>query len=80
VCNLTRYLQIKKNSENAKERKNRAEGELQGELKRMKEDLGCATIEEGEKELKALKKERKGIREKFEGLLDDFETKWEHKL
>jgi hypothetical protein len=80
VSNLTRYLRIKKKSEDAKERKNRAEGALQGELKRMKENLGCETIEEAEGELHILKIERSRLRKKFERLLNDFETKWEDKL
>ena len=80
MSDFKRYLVIKSQVESINRKVERAKGALHSELSRLKKMLGCATIEDGQKELKRLELKRREAKKKFELELAKFEDKWSDKL
>ena len=80
MSDFKRYLVIKSQVENINRKVERAKGALHSELSRLKKMFGCATIEDGQKELKRLELKRREAKKKFELELAKFEDKWTNKL
>ena len=80
MSDLERYLQLKSQVESAKQQADKAEGALESELKQMKKDFGCDTIEDAKRQLRQYKVKRDKIKAKFDREMERFEKKWKDKL
>lgn len=78
--NLDEYRELKKKVDKLQQRKLRAEGALDGLLKRLEDDFGVSTPKEAEKKLAELEKEAKRAEERAERAFDEFREKWDEKL
>lgn len=70
---LEKYNQLKKQSEEAKQRASEAQGALNQIMKQLKKDFDCDTLEQAETKLKRLRWQGKQLQEKFDKELDEFE-------
>ena len=76
AIDLEKYTKLKARAEKAKSDVNRAEGVLEEQKKKLKSEFNVETIEEAEKLLETLGKERKEAEEKYNAEFAAFETKW----
>jgi len=74
--NLRKYMELKKKVELAQQKADRAEGALQQVMNRLEEDFECSSVEDAEKKLKILEKQKQKAKEEFENAVEAFEEKW----
>jgi hypothetical protein len=72
-----RLLELKKSTETSKEEKSRAEGELDGMMKRLQNDYKLRTIPAAKKRLGELEKEIEGLDKDLEKGVTELEEKYE---
>lgn len=80
AIDLVRFDELKKKSAKAKSDADRAAGELDGQLKKLKADFGVDTIVEAEVLLEKLTKEEAEAEQKYNTELAAFEEKWKGKI
>ena len=80
MINIEEYQKLKKKSENAKADVARAEGALEQQMQKLKEEFDCETIEEAQKMLRNLEKQEKKAEEEYEKELTKFKEKWKDEL
>lgn len=77
---LEKYLQIKKEAEQAEREAARAEGALHQTLQGLRKAYDCKTIEDAEKMLKDLKRKRDEAKTLFDKQMRLFEKKWKGRV
>jgi hypothetical protein len=77
---LDDFDRMKREEAKLRSQVDKAKGALQQILKRLKEEFGCETVEEGEKLLKKLTAERDAKAEKYLAERKRFKSKWKDKL
>ena len=77
--NLKDYLKLKKEAEEAQQQADKAEGTLEGVMKRLKEEFGCKTLKEAEKKLKELEKIESKSKKDFNTAVEKLEEDWKNK-
>lgn len=77
---LDEYQSLKRKSEKAKADFARAEGALGQQMKKLKDDFDCASVEAAEKLLKSLEKEEEKAEQKYNEELESFKEKWGEEL
>ena len=75
---LKDYLQLKKEAEEAQQQADKAEGALEGVMKRLKDEFGCKSLESAEKKLKELEKIEKKAKKDFAAAVEKFEEDWKN--
>lgn len=71
-----KYRQLKQEMETAKSEADRAQGQLDQLMTRLKEDFGCATLKEAKAKLEELEKEKATAEKAFEKALRAYEMEW----
>lgn len=77
---LQEYLTAKKELDSLERRSAVLEGEEREHLRRLKEDHGVSSPEEGAKLLKKLEREEEEARAEFEKRMKEFKVKWGEKV
>lgn len=80
MINLEEYQQLKRKSEKAKSDVARAEGALEQQMKKLKDDFNCDSIVEAEELLTQFENEEKQAEEQYEKELSMFKDKWDDKF
>lgn len=70
------YQKLKKKADEAKTDADRAEGSLENQLKKLKEEFGCETVEAAQKMAVELKGQLEEEEASFEEELRRFQEKW----
>ena len=77
MANATkRLLELKDEIERATLDKAKAEGALKQNLQRLKEDFGCTTLEEAQKKLAKMIKEKEQLEEDIEEAVEELESNY----
>lgn len=76
MIDLEKYDRLKKKADKAKEDIARAEGALEQQLKKLKEEFDCETVEQAETLLVTLKKEEAAAESAYNEKMVEFEKKW----
>ncbi len=80
MIDLDEYQTLKRKAEKAKSDVARAEGALEQQMKSLKDEFDCESIEDAEKMLKDLEKKESVAETKYNKELEEFKNKWEDKL
>lgn len=80
TINLDQYRRLKAKVEEATAAAARAEGALEQQMKKLKEDFGCESVGDAEELLVALKEKEERLEDEYEGELATFEKKWGDKV
>jgi hypothetical protein len=80
ASDLKDLLTLKRKVEDLKREADKASGAFEQNMKRLKDEHGCDTLEEAEKLLKKKKREAEEAGTSFETSLAEFNKKWEGKL
>lgn len=77
---LSKFLKLKEQVDEAKQKASKAEGALNQLTKQLKESFGIESLQEAIEKEKELRKELAALEDKFDSKLDDFEEKWKNVL
>ena len=77
---IKKYLNLKKNVEEAERKANQAEGALGQVMKQLKNEFDCTTLQAAEKKDKKLQNQVSVAEEEFENAVEEFEEKWSDQL
>lgn len=80
TIDLEKYQVLKQKAEKSKSDVARAEGALEQQMKKLKDDFNCETITESEVLLRELEKAEKQAEQKYEKELTIFNEKWGDQL
>lgn len=75
-----KFIQLKKQAEEAQTARDKASGQLEFAMKRLKNEFECSSIKEAEAKLKSLTKESEQAEEEFELAIKSFEEKWNDRI
>ena len=73
---LKTYTQLKEQVDAAQRRADKAQGEYDANMKRLKKEFSCSTLAEAKKKHKQLEKQEAGLTEKLESAIEDYQEKW----
>lgn len=73
---VTKYTDLKERVDTAQRKADKAEGELEAQMDRLREEYECDSLEEANKKLKSLEKEEAKLIKKRDKAINDFEEKW----
>lgn len=80
MISVREFERLKAKVESIKEEVSRAEGALDQQLKVMKRDHGCDTLEEAKEKLESITKKLKKAEKRYESDLEAFQEKWGDEL
>ena len=80
MISVDEFKRLQTKVESVKKEVSQAEGALAEQMKRMKKEFGCSTLEEAETKLESLVKKAKKAEEKHISIRDDFMEKWGKEL
>ncbi len=80
MIDLNEYQALQRKSEKSKSDVARAEGALEQQMKKLKNDFGCESIEDAEYLLGTLEKQEEKAERQYEKELDSFKEKWGDQL
>src|SRR5437667_10651666 len=75
-----RVVELREQAEQMERDKARWEGVSQEILRRLREEHGCGSLQEGQKKLTRLDKEAARLKKEFEQAMEEFQAKWGEKL
>lgn len=76
AVDLEKYQELRKKADKAKADVNRAEGVLEEQMKKLKDDFSCETVEGAEMLLETLRLQEADADAKYNELLTAFEQQW----
>ena len=76
AIDLKDFHRLKSNVDRLQREADKAAGVYAEQMRRLKQEHGCSTIEEAEKLLAKITKEHKAAEKKFEKLAIEFEDRW----
>lgn len=76
MIDLKRFERLKRAVDNAKSEADRAEGAFEQQIKKMKDDFDCDSLEKAEKKAEALDKKASKAEKLYEKALKEFEEEW----
>ena len=76
MIDATEFEKLKSKLDKVEQRKQRAEGALEQQLKQLKTEFKCNSIEEAQLKLKELKREQKQLETKFETAFKKFSREY----
>ena len=77
---LSKFLKLKEQVDDAKQKASKAEGVLTQLTKQLKDVFGIETLQEAIEKEKALREELLSLEEEFNSKLREFEKKWNNVL
>ena len=77
---LEKYKRLKKKVDDLQQESNRAEGQLNGLMKRLEEEHGCTTLKQADAKAIKMQDKLSALEEDFDTALEKFEEKWGDKL
>lgn len=77
---LKDLVQLKRKVEQLKSDRDKATGALEQEMKKLKKEFDCDSLEEGETLLEKLTRKAEEAEEEFETAYTEFMAKWKEKL
>ncbi len=77
MSKVNKYLELKKKTEEAQQKADKAAGALSQVMKQLKTEFDCSTLQEAEKQLKQLQKQEKKLTQEFDQAIETYEEKWE---
>ncbi len=80
TIDLNEYQTLQRKSEKSKSDVARAEGALEQQMKKLKNDFGCESIEDAESLLGTLEEQEEKAERQYEKELDIFKEKWGDQL
>lgn len=76
MSELDTYLSLKKEAEECQRAADKAQGEYEANLKRLKDEFGCASLAQAKRKLIKLKKEESQLTEQLEQGIKEYKEKW----
>ncbi len=76
MIDVRRWEKLKRDVDDMQREVSRAEGSLSTLLKRLEDQFGCKTEEEGRKLLQKMERKQEKIEDQFKDALEEFEEKW----
>lgn len=70
------FKQLKRKADQARQTRDRAAGQLDGVMARLKDEFNCGTLAEAEKKLTALTKKAGQAERKYNTAVEEFEEAW----
>lgn len=77
---LAKYLELKKQTESAKQRTHQIEGALSELMKQLNREFACTTLKEAQRKHRLLTGQTKRLKKDYEQALEEFEEKWKGNL
>lgn len=77
---VDKLIHLQQDLQDIREKRARAEGALEQDMKKLKEDFGCSSLKEAEKKLTALTASAQEEEAKLDEMLADFEKEYANEL
>lgn len=71
-----KYKQLKQRADSARQARDKAAGQLEGAMERLKADFDCDTVEEAEKKLAKLTKDATKAENAYNAAMTTFDEVW----
>ena len=78
--NIEQFQQFKSKISDCQREADRAEGQLEGLMKKLRDEFECSSVEEGESKLSELDAKLAKADKLFDAQLKEFESKWKEQL
>jgi hypothetical protein len=76
MSELDSYLALKKEAEECQRAADKAQGEYEANLKRLKDEFGCPSLAQAKRKLLKLKKEEEELTEELKKGIAEYKEKW----